>query len=108
MDIGIEIGMVLFQNDRSGVWKLKLFITFLFSYIVGGFLGASCYDPTAISGPDFVGAKAQALLVPATVLGAIATAWLVSLLRRQMNNELHFPPNFEGLVLGCIDADFCK
>ena len=29
-------------------------------------------------------------------------------LRRQMNNELNFPPNFEGLVLGCIDADFIK
>ena len=29
-------------------------------------------------------------------------------LRRQMNIELNFPPNFEGLVLGCIDADFCK
>ena len=28
--------------------------------------------------------------------------------RRQMKNELNFPPNFEGLVLGCIDADFCK
>ena len=24
--------------------------------------------------------------------------------RRQMKNELNFPPNFEGLVLGCIDA----
>ena len=23
-----------------------------------------------------------------------------------MNNELNFPPNFERLVLGCIDADF--
>ena len=23
-----------------------------------------------------------------------------------MKNELNFPPNFEGLVLGCIDADF--
>ncbi len=31
-----------------------------------------------------------------------------SRIRRQMNNELNFPPNFEGLVLGCIDADFCK
>ena len=31
-----------------------------------------------------------------------------SAVRRQMNNELKFPPNFEGLVLGCIDADFCK
>ena len=27
-------------------------------------------------------------------------AWL----RRQMKNDLNFPPNFEGLVLGCIDA----
>ena len=25
-----------------------------------------------------------------------------------MNNELNFPPNFEGLVLGCIDADFLQ
>ena len=33
---------------------------------------------------------------------------IMSLVRRQMNNELNFPPNFEGLVLGCIDADFCK
>ena len=31
-----------------------------------------------------------------------------SRLRRRMNNELNFPPNFERLVLGCIDADFCK
>ena len=27
-------------------------------------------------------------------------------LRRRMNNELNFPPNFQRLVLGCIDADF--
>ena len=26
----------------------------------------------------------------------------------RMNNEMDFPANFEGLVLGCIDADFCK
>ena len=24
------------------------------------------------------------------------------------DDELNFPPNFEGLVLGCIDADFFK
>ena len=30
------------------------------------------------------------------------------LLRSEVNSELDFPPNFEGLVLGCIDADFCK
>ena len=29
-------------------------------------------------------------------------------LRSEVNTELNFPPNFEGLVLGCIDADFCK
>ena len=27
---------------------------------------------------------------------------------RRMKNELNFPPNFERLVLGCIDADVCK
>ena len=29
-------------------------------------------------------------------------------LRTPVNNIEYFPPNFEGLVLGCIDADFCK
>ena len=29
-------------------------------------------------------------------------------LRSEVNIELNLPPNFEGLVLGCIDADFCK
>ena len=28
--------------------------------------------------------------------------------RRRMNIELNFPPNFERLVLGCIDADFAS
>ena len=31
-----------------------------------------------------------------------------SLLRSEVNSEVNFSPNFEGLVLGCIDADFCK
>ena len=31
-----------------------------------------------------------------------------SQLRSEVNSELNFSPNFEGLVLGCIDADFCK
>ena len=30
------------------------------------------------------------------------------LVRSEVNSELNFPSNFEGLVLGCIDADFCK
>ena len=29
-------------------------------------------------------------------------------IRTRLNNIEYFPPNFEGLVLGCIDADFCK
>ena len=29
-------------------------------------------------------------------------------IRTPVNNIEYFPPNFEGLVLGCIDADFCK
>ena len=29
-------------------------------------------------------------------------------LRTRLNNIEYFPPNFEALVLGCIDADFCK
>ena len=29
-------------------------------------------------------------------------------LRSEVNSELNLSPNFEGLVLGCIDADFCK
>ena len=33
---------------------------------------------------------------------------LTSPARRRMNNELKVPPNFEGLDLGCIDADFIK
>ena len=28
--------------------------------------------------------------------------------RTPVNDIEYFPPNFEGLVLGCIDADFCK
>ena len=28
--------------------------------------------------------------------------------RSEVNSELNFSPNFEGLVLVCIDADFCK
>ena len=32
----------------------------------------------------------------------------VAQVRSEVNSELNFSPNFEGLVLGCIDADFCK
>ena len=33
---------------------------------------------------------------------------VVERVRREMNIELNHPPNLERLVLGCIDADFCK
>lgn len=78
-DIGVEIGNILFHNDRSGIWKLKLLSTFMFSWIAGGFFGALCFDPAAISGPDFEGAEAQALLVPATLLLVAGLAWLFAL-----------------------------
>ena len=29
-------------------------------------------------------------------------------LRSEVKSEVNFSPNFEELVLGCIDADFCK
>jgi uncharacterized membrane protein YoaK (UPF0700 family) len=78
-DIGCETGFVLFQDDRHGLWKLYIKAAFVVAYIIGGFLGAFCFDPEAISGPDFVRAEAQALLVPATALLAMAIAWLASL-----------------------------
>ena len=34
--------------------------------------------------------------------------WDQAPVRTPVNNIEYFPPNFEGLVLGCIDADFCK
>jgi uncharacterized membrane protein YoaK (UPF0700 family) len=76
-DMGVEIGKVLFHGDHSGVWKLKLLATFLFCYILGGFLGALTYSPDEIEGVDFVGAEATAILVPATATLALAAGWLV-------------------------------
>ena len=43
--------------------------------------------------------------VPSFTCAGCAASWQ---LRSEVNIELNFPPNFEGLVLGCIDADFCK
>ena len=47
-------------------------------------------------GPETGGTAAEARHEPA------------GLLRTPVNNTEYFPPNFEGLVLGCSDADFCK
>ena len=48
------------------------------------------------------------IAVVVTKTFAINTYSRGSTLRSEVNRELNFPPNFEGLVLGCIDADFCK
>jgi uncharacterized membrane protein YoaK (UPF0700 family) len=78
-DMGVELGKVVFQNDRTGCWKLKVHTCLLLSFIGGGFLGAVCFNPSAISGPDEIRAEAQAVLVPAAVTLAMAFSWLVSL-----------------------------
>ena len=46
----------------------------------------------------------QAMAAP----GTVAAAEQADQVRTPVNNSDYFPPNFEGLVLGCIDADFCK
>ena len=50
-------------------------------------------------GPDPQGFKSYA-----ASQGFVLQAYI----RTPVNNIEYFPPNFEGLVLGCIDADFCK
>ena len=57
--------------------------------------------------PEAPGALRDAHEVVAGGRGAVR-AQREEHLRRQMETELNFPPNFEGLVLGCIEADFCK
>ena len=64
----------------------------------------------AFDEPAAAEAFAQAFSDPGTRQAA-ADAFAVFcavLLRTPVNNIEYFPPNFEGLVLGCIDADFCK
>ena len=76
-------------------------------FTAGPVLSTTCTttEKRAASGPRFVAgcpcpdSKAQL---------AARLAVQVSELRTRLNHELNFPPNFEGLVLGCIDADFCK
>ena len=55
-------------------------------------------------------------LVKKAALAVTPSAWKKSYggvgagssIRSEVNSELNFSPNFEGFVLGCIDADFCK
>ena len=47
-------------------------------------------------------------LLPSLAAGSATVSAQQSQLGRRINIELNFPANFEGLVLVCIDADFCK
>ena len=63
---------------------------------------ASLEDVLALSsGMDHL---QNAIAIAAVFLQSDLTAGL----RTRLNNIEYFPPNFEGIVLGCIDADFCK
>ena len=67
--------------------------------------GPAGWAEFAVYGSNLYGAPAGSdsiLVVPGS--GAAAGVRL----RSEVNSELNFSPNFEGLVLGCIDADFCK
>ena len=55
-----------------------------------------------LASSDFLRTDAQRRIRSSSAASAAAR------LRRRMNHELNFPPNFERLVLGCINADFCK
>jgi uncharacterized membrane protein YoaK (UPF0700 family) len=64
-DIGIELGKILAHGDFSGLWRLKLFTSFLTSFGIGGFLGSLAWR---------VG-ELNALLVPATFTGLLGVMY---------------------------------
>ena len=47
-------------------------------------------------------------LVAVIAADSIAVAKSEGRIRTELSIELNHPPNLERLVLGCIDADFCK
>ena len=54
-----------FQNDRSGLWRAKIYAALFLCFILGGFLGAVVFDPEAVAlgaGVDFARAEAQVQL----------------------------------------------
>ena len=64
----------------------------------------------ATAGPAYANVTAVAAGVPfaVRVVGFNMSTSDRARIRTPVNNIEYFPPNFEGLVLGCIDADFCK
>ena len=64
-------------------------------------LAVFCADALGLSGRSFCA-------FVAAEAGLLCVARHPADLRSEVYSELNFSPNFEGLVLGCIDADFCK
>ena len=62
--------------------------------------------PLHVVGENAIDSSAALALGPSSAQGL--PDFVNTQVRRRMKNELNFPPNFEGLVLGCTDADFCK
>ena len=60
------------------------------------------------SAPDAFVTRAPCRLADHDPAKQLSLAAAEAELRSEVDSELNFPPNFEGLVLGCIDADFCK
>ena len=58
--------------------------------------------------PEHLTAAGSVTLAALDPAGDAACRALRVGLRTPVNNIEYFLPNFEGLVLGCIDADFCK
>lgn len=96
--MGIELGKVVFRNDQSGVWKLKLLCVFLTSYIFGSAMG--------VLGYDLIGVKAmfipaglhlvQGLVYLHALAGAPHREGAHGLLANPLNlpKSLGFPPRF--------------
>ena len=69
--------------------------------------GKSCADHFHTCSRGWLHENTSDLTPLAAVLPADSVKhWLLT--QEAMNNELNFPPNFEKLVLGCIDADFAS
>ena len=103
--------MALICWVAAGV-TITVFNKWLFNAAMGDFP----YPVTLVAlHQGFVAVLMQVLSVgaPGTIPAVAEKGILVGLspaafLRTPVNNIEYFPPNFEGLVLGCIDADFCK
>ena len=72
-------------------------------------LGVLLSCPRAFEQDAFFSSAAN-MRLPTPALYAIECCEVLSIsqVRTRMNNIEEYQPNFEGLVLGCIDADFCK